>query len=85
MCSHVQSVPGEERPRVVNHICLYYVRVVKLIPPRDGALDCASFRRRADETQFSLNVCLLFFAGESSPEAQVSRDILPLVSVPHTP
>ena len=47
--SHVQSVPRQKRPSVVDHICLYNMRIVKLVPPRDCALDRASLWRRADE------------------------------------
>lgn len=74
-------MPWQERPGIVNHIGLYYMRVVELVPARDGAFNCASLWGRANEAQFSLDVGLLFFVGQSSPGAEVRRIVLLMIIV----
>lgn len=71
VCEHVQSVPGEEPPVVVDPPGLVLVRPKKVIEARPCALDAGASWLLVHQAAFGIEVADLFRTGERVPKGGV--------------
>lgn len=70
---HVQSVPGEEPPIVMDPPGLVLVRPKKVVEARSCALNAGASRPLVHQAAFGIEVADLFRAGESVPKGVVNQ------------